>query len=282
MPSWCSVMSACNGPSRRLRLVFVGWGAIARYVAALLDERRREDVEIVAVAVRETARERSDLPTGVRLIASPEALATLSADMVIEAAGRPAVAEWGEAALRHAGSFVVASASAFTDEALFARLRNVARESGSRLVIPSGALGDLGALAAAAVLPLARVVHTIVKPPRAWMGTRAEELVDLHALAGRTVFFAGSAREAAAAFPQNANVAVITALSGIGLDRTRIALAADPAATRNIHEVSASGAFGKLELRLENEALRTNPKSSEMTALSMVRLIENSVAPLVL
>lgn len=41
------------------------------------------------------------------------------------------------------------------------------------------------------------------------------------------------------------------------------------------------GAFGKLELRLENEALKSNPKSSEMTALSLVRLIENSVAPLV-
>jgi aspartate dehydrogenase len=275
-------MSACNAPSRRLRLVFVGWGAIARHVVALLEARRREEVEIVAVAVGDMARERSDLPTGARLIASPEALATLSADMVIEAAGRPAVAEWGEAALRHAGSFVVSSASAFTDEALLARLRKTACDRGSRLVLPSGALGDLGALAAAAVLPLARVVHTIVKPPRAWVGTRAEELVDLHTLAGRTIFFESSAREAAAAFPQNANVAVITALSGIGLDRTRIALAADPAASRNIHEISASGAFGKLELRLENEALRTNPKSSEMTALSLVRLIENSVASLVL
>ncbi|MCA0274425.1 MAG: aspartate dehydrogenase [Proteobacteria bacterium] len=266
---------------RRLRLCFVGWGAIASRVGELLADRQPDAVEIVAVAVRDAQRERAGLPQGARLIAGPDELAGLDLDMVIEAAGRPAVSAWGEAALRHAGSFVVSSTSAFTDEALLGLLLAVADEAGSRILVPSGALGDLGALAAASVLPLDDVRHSIVKPPRAWLGTKAAELVDLDKLTERTEFFAGSAREAAASFPQNANVAVITALSGIGLDRTRVALVADPHVSRNVHEVSASGAFGKLDLRLENEPLKTNPKSSEMTALSLVRLIENGTATLV-
>ncbi|GAA2824130.1 aspartate dehydrogenase [Aminobacter aminovorans] len=274
-------MSASDKRKRRLRLCFVGWGAIASRVGELLAERQPAGVEIVAVAVRDPELERPGLPASARLISGPHELAGLDIDMVIEVAGRPAVAIWGEAALRHAASFVVSSASAFTDEALLGLLLAVAEEMGSRVVVPSGALGDLGALAAAAVLPVDEVRHTIVKPPLAWKGTRAAEMIDLDRLARRTEFFAGTARQAAEAFPQNANVAVISALSGIGLDRTRVVLAADPSASRNIHEISAAGAFGTLELRLENEALKTNPKSSEMTALSLVRLIENAVAPLV-
>lgn len=266
---------------RRLRLCFVGWGAIASRAGALLAERQPQAVEIVAIAVRDAGRARTGLPPEARLLSRPEEMAGLNIDMVIEAAGRPAVAAWGEAALRHARSFVVSSASAFTDDTLLERLLLVADETGGRIVIPSGALGDLGALAAAAILPLDKVVHSIIKPVQAWKNSKAQDLIDLDGLTGRTEFFAGSAREAAAAFPQNANVAVITALSGVGLDRTRVVLAADPALHRNVHEISASGAFGRLDLRLENEPLAANPKSSEMTALCLTRHIENSIAKLV-
>lgn len=280
MPNWCIAMSASKRSARRLRLGIIGWGAIASRVAQLLAERQRDDIEIAVVAVRDTARDRG-LPSNARVISHPDELSDLDLDMIIEAAGRPAVEVWGMAALRHARRFAVSSTSAFTDEALLDRLLATARETGSRIVVPSGALGDLGMLAAASILPLDEVTHSIVKPPRAWRSTKAEEFVDLDALAARTEFFAGTAREAAAAFPQNANVAVITALSGIGLDRTRVVLVADPSILRNVHEIRASGAFGKLELKLENEPLAANPKSSEMTALSLVRLIENSVAALV-
>ncbi|CAM5354975.1 L-aspartate dehydrogenase [Mycolicibacterium aubagnense] len=279
MPNWCTVMSGSN--RQRLNLCFVGWGAIARRVGELLAERHPQGIKIVTVAVRDHHRRRDDLPAGVQLISEPAELAGLDLDMVIEAAGRDAVAVWGEAALRGAASFIVSSTSAFCDDALLERLVSVAKETGSRIVVPSGALGDLGALAAASVLPLQEVVHSIVKPPRAWRGTPAETMLDLDTLAVASPFFDGSAREAAARFPQNANVAVISALSGIGLDKTRVVLVADPAARRNTHRVEAQGAFGRLDLTLENEPLATNPKSSEMTALSLVRLIENAVAPLV-
>jgi aspartate dehydrogenase len=110
--------------------------------------------------------------------------------------------------------------------------------------------------------------------PCAWKGTPAEDLVDLDTLTSAHAFFRGSAREAARRFPANANVAAILALAGIGFERTSVALVADPATTQNCHHLTARGDFGTLNVMIENRPFAANPKSSELTALSLVRLIE--------
>ncbi len=122
-----------------------------------------------------------------------------------------------------------------------------------------------------------RVEHQMVKPPKAWQGTPAVELCDLDALVEPVAFFTANAAETAAAFPKNANVAMTTALAGIGPDRTQITLVADPTASTNRHEISASGAFGSLDVTIANNPLPDNPKTSAMAALNLVRAIENRV-----
>ncbi|WP_293812907.1 aspartate dehydrogenase [uncultured Bosea sp.] len=267
-------------PSRKpLRLALIGWGAINRRVAELLAERGG-DIVIVAVAVRNAAAA-GDIPRGAKLITTPDELTNLDLDLIVEAAGREAVGIWGEAALNHAPAFAVASTSAFCDDALLARLIATAESNSSQILIPPGALAGIDGIAAASLLPLDEVIHRIVKPPAAWRGTSAEKLIALDEITKATAFFSGTAREAASRFPQNANVAVISALAGIGLDRTRVELVADPAAGGNGHQLSARGAFGKLDIAIENRPLATNPKSSEMTALGLIRLIENRVQTLV-
>ena len=267
-------------PSRKpLRLALIGWGAINRRVAELLAERGG-DIVIVAVAVRNAAAA-GDIPRGAKLITTPDELTNLGLDLIVEAAGREAVGIWGEAALTHAPALAVASTSAFCDDALLARLIAAAESRGSQILIPPGALAGIDGIAAASLLPLDEVIHRIVKPPAAWRGTSAEKLIALDEITKATAFFSGTAREAASRFPQNANVAVISALAGIGLDRTRVELVADPAAGGNGHQLSARGAFGKLDIAIENRPLTTNPKSSEMTALGLIRLIENRVQTLV-
>lgn len=259
-----------------LRLVLVGWGAIAQRVAALLPE----GVVLAGVGLRPGST--ADLPDGVVRLDSPEGLAGLAADLVIEAAGRAAVAPWGCAALAAGADFAPASTSALTDAALLDRLVATARQSSRQLVIPPGALGGIDALAAARVLPLSEVRHEIIKPPAAWAGTEAETLCDLRKLTDAVAFFEGSADQAAARFPQNANVAAITALAGLGMARTVVALVADPGAARNAHHVTATGDFGRMTIRLENRPMTTNPKTSELTALSLVRLVANRVNPMVI
>jgi aspartate dehydrogenase len=265
---------------KRIRAVFIGWGAINVRVSALLAQRNAQ-VEIVGIAALNTPESRAAVPRGIRFLTSPRELADLRPDIVVEAAGRAAIDMWAEAALAAAPVVIIASTSAFCDEALMARLMDVARQHGGRIFIPSGAIGAVDALASAAVLDLDEVTHQIVKPPIAWRGTPAENLLDLESLHERVVFFSGSAREAASRYPQNANATVVTALAGIGLDRTKVELVADPGIHINGHRITARGAFGRLEILLENNPLATNPKSSELTALSLVRLIEHQTDAIV-
>jgi aspartate dehydrogenase len=262
------------------RLVFIGWGAINSRVGALL-RQRQTPVEIVAIAAIDTPEARAQLPQGVPFLGSTEALAALKPDLVIEAAGRAAIAQWAPAALAAAPAMIIASTSAFSDDGLLAWLVELAERHGSRIEVPSGAIGGIDALGSAAVLGLDEVLHQIVKPPLAWKNTPAERLVDLDGLKERAVFFTGSAREAAAAYPQNANATVVTSLAGIGLDKTRVEMVADPAVAMNGHRIIAKGEFGRMEIMLEKRPLATNPKSSELTALSLVRMIEHRVKRLV-
>jgi aspartate dehydrogenase len=270
-----------RSPQKRIRAVFIGWGAINVRVGALLTQRNAA-VDIVGIAALDTPESRAAIPPGIRFLTSRRELAALRPDIVVEAAGRAAIDIWAEAALAVAPAMIVASTSAFCDEPLLARLVDVADQHGSRIFIPSGAIGAVDALASAAVLGLDEVTHQIVKPPVAWRGTPAEKLLDLESLRERAVFFSGSAREAASHYPQNANATVVTALAGVGLDKTRIEMVADPAVRINGHRITARGAFGRLEILLENNPLATNPKSSELTALSLVRLIEHQTHAIVI
>lgn len=261
-------------------IALIGWGAISGQVARMLTQRAAP-VRIVAVGVRDATRVR-DVPDGAQVIDDPSALVGTGATLVVEAAGRASVEPWGTAALAMGADFAVSSTSAFVDDALLARMRGLAQDHRARLLIPPGALGGVDALAAAARMGLDSVTHTVTKPAAAWGGTAAEGLCDLHALTTPVTFFQGTARGAADAFPQNANVAVISSLAGLGLDRTRVALVADPGARHNTHRIEAQGAFGRMAIELENHPLPGNPKSSAMTALNLVRLIENRVSGLVI
>lgn len=263
-----------------LRVCLVGWGSINRRVAQYLCERTELPIDIAALAVRHQPSS-GEGPATAEVITDPDRLADLDIDFVVEAAGRDAVAQWGEAALRHAKAMAVASASAFCDTALLDRLITVAKGAGSQIIVPSGALAGIDGLAAASLLDLDEVVHRIVKPPAAWRGTPSDALIDLDALGEPMTFFAGSAREAASRYPNNANVAAISALAGIGLERTRVELVAHPGAAYNGHFLTARGAFGRLEISIENRPLALNPKTSELAALALVRAIENRVSPIV-
>ena len=57
-------------------------------------------------------------------------------------------------------------------------------------------------------------------------------------------------------------------------------LVADPSAATNRHELHAEGGFGTMDVVLANKPLPTNPKTSALAALSLVRAIENRVSPI--
>jgi aspartate dehydrogenase len=72
------------------------------------------------------------------------------------------------------------------------------------------------------------------------------------------------------------------ALAGIGFDDTLVELIADPDVERNIHEIVAEGDFGRYEFRIEGRSLPGNPRSSALTAMSVVREILSPASPIVI
>ncbi|MEW9503608.1 transcriptional regulator, partial [Jeotgalibacillus marinus] len=68
---------------------------------------------------------------------------------------------------------LVCATGAFTDDSLFEGLAGLARQYGRRLIIPSGAIGGIDALASAALVGLDEVSVITRKPPLAWVGTAA-------------------------------------------------------------------------------------------------------------
>ncbi|MFW2333913.1 MAG: aspartate dehydrogenase, partial [Ilumatobacter sp.] len=169
-----------------LRLVFIGWGAIARTAAEVL---RDAPVEIVAVAVSDGAVTRPELPASARVITDPAELAATMPDVVAEAAGRESVEPWGRATLESGTDFIVSSASAFADARVLDSLRAVASRTGAHIHVQPGALGGVDALSAARAMGIDAVEHRIVKPPAAWRGSPAESLCALDSLTQPEEFF---------------------------------------------------------------------------------------------
>lgn len=263
-------------------LALIGCGAIAQAVMQLLHDDPA--LRITQVLVPEDA-----LPAAREACARLAPGATVATrlngsapDLIAECAGHGAIAEHVLPALRAGIPAVVASVGALHEGDALAELAAAAEAGGTRVTLISGAIGGIDALGAARIGGLDSVHYTGRKPPQAWVGTPAEGLCDLWALVAPRVVFEGSARDAARLYPKNANVAATVSLAGLGLDATRTTLIADPGVTRNQHRIEARGAFGRLDLTLENEALAANPKTSALTVYSMVRALHNATRPLTL
>src|SRR5207244_6532458 len=103
-------------------------------------------------------------------------------------------------------------------------LIDLAKAHGGRIMVPTGALLGLDAVAAAAHGTTHSVRMTTRKPPNGLSGAPylVAHGISVEGLNEAKRVFSGTAREAAAGFPANVNVAAALSLAGIGPDRTMI------------------------------------------------------------
>jgi aspartate dehydrogenase len=268
-----------------LRVGLIGCGAIGGFLAETIAGGGVPGAVLTAIADR-AERRAAVAATAARLgcAFTDDALAlpTLGVELVVEAGGGAGVRELAVPLVRAGLDLLLLSVGALADPDLRAALSEAAAAAGRSVHVPSGAIGGLDALRAAAVAGLDEVVLTTRKPPAALAGAPhwARHPLDLAALAAPTVVFEGNAAAAIAAFPANVNVALAVSLAGIGPERTRVRVVADPALTRNVHELTARGAFGELHLEIANEPSPDNPRTSRLAALSAVAALRRLTAPL--
>lgn len=257
-----------------LRLGLIGYGAIGRAVAAALAGEAR--LAVTAALVR---RERAE--AGMTLTVDPERFLAERCDAVLECAGHQAVRDYGERVLAGGADLIVTSAGALVDDALLARLSAAAARAGKRLIIPSAGVGALDILSAGAVGGLDHVAITVRKDPESWKGTPAEAAHDLDQLTAPVTLYDGPVRAGARLYPENVNIAAAAALAGIGLDRTRLVIIADPAINAHVVELEAEGAFGRFRFVEEIVPTAANRKTGMLVGMAVVKTLRQMAASVV-
>lgn len=270
--------------NKTLRIALLGGGTIARLVLEQARQGALPGIELVALAGRGAGSPAASLARefGIRYLIGGEALLALRPDAVLEAASHEAVRQHLVSLLEAGIGVVVLSAGALADDALREGAEAASRRSGAPFHVPSGGIGGLDALKTACLAGVDEASIQVAKPPAAWKGIAYVERLglSLDRLSGPATLFEGPAREGVPHFPQNVNIAAVLALAGIGMDRTRLKVVADPALTLNTHTIRVSGRCGRLTVVLENVPAPDNPKTSWLacySGLAALRALRDSV-----
>lgn len=267
-----------------MRVGIIGGGTIARLFLEHIQRGELGDTRVVAIVGRSEASRGKALAQeyGVTFVTALEGLIAEHPDVVVEAASHEAVRRYAEPLLASGIVVIVLSGGALCDDALRETLERAALRSGALLYVPSGGIGGLDALRAACLAGVEEVTIAVTKPPAAWKGIAYVETlnVDLDALREPYVLFEGSAREGVPHFPANVNIAAVLSLAGIGFDRTRLKVVADPALEYNTHFIDVRGATGNISVKLENVPAPDNPKTAWLACYSALAALKAARAPI--
>ena len=262
-----------------LKIGIAGFGTIGRVVARHL---QAETLPLALAAV--TAGERKRAEAAMALLDAPVPILPIAdlvgcCDVIVDCAPTAAFREIAELSLGAGKTLVTVNGAALMQ---WPEAVDLARANGGRIVLATGALLGLDAVRAAAVGTINSVTMITRKPPKSLV--KAEHVVrnaiDLSNLTGPLKIFEGSAREGAVAFPATVNVAAALGMAGIGADRTRLEIWADPALTRNTHRILVDADSARFELFIENIPTDENPGTGRITALSIVAALQGLVTPL--
>jgi aspartate dehydrogenase len=199
------------------------------------------------------------------------------ADVVVECTNAGSVGDVARPVLERGKEVIVLSAAGLLDHP---ELVELAQHHGGRITVPSGGLAGLDAVGALAEGPIASVKLTTRKPLSGLQGAPGyTEGGEGRGVEHRRCIFVGSAREAAAGFPGNVNVAVALALASVGVDAVRVEIWVDPTVERNVHCLEIEAAAAHLSVTIENVP-STNPRTAQIVALSVVSLLRKRKASL--
>jgi aspartate dehydrogenase len=262
----------------KTRVAVAGLGAIGADVVKALD-RGIEGLTLVAVSANSPDKHRgwlADLKSAPKLVPI-EQLAEV-ADIVVECAPSKVVRAIVAPVVERGKTAIVLSVGALLQNE---DLVDLAKAHGGQIIVPTGALIGLDAVTAAALGTIYSATLVTRKPVAGLLGAPhlVENNIRIEGITEPLRIFEGSARDAAKGFPANLNVAVALSLAGIGPDRTRVEIWADPTVTRNTHRIEVDADSARFSMTIENIPSE-NPKTGRITALSVIACLRKLRAPL--
>lgn len=267
-------------PTRRrpLRVAIAGLGAVGLRVAAALDAGI-PGCELTAVAARDrpaAARRLQELrhPVPVLDLAELEP----QADLLVECASAAVLGSLAPSFLRQGKKVMVLSAGALLAET---GLVELARQHHGQIILPTGGLLGLDAVAAAAEGSIRTVRLVTRAPPRALREAPgvASQGIALDGIAAPLRVFEGSVLQAASGFPHLLDVAAALALAGIGAERTGLEIWADPTLSQTSHAITVEA--DAMQFGMTIAALPDGSSgAARVAALSVAACLRKLAAPL--
>ena len=267
--------------SKDIRLAIAGLGAIGMRVAKAADQSQLAGIRLVAVSARDKERA-AERVAGFETPPKILALNQLAehADVIVECAPAAVFRSVADPVISKGLTLLPLSVGALLSAP---ELVDQARQTGAQIIVPTGAIIGLDTVRAMAVGDIHDVTLQTRKPPNGLAGATHLEKnsIDVSGLTEPLLVFKGSARDAAAGFPANVNVAAALGLAGIGADRTRVEVWADPTIDRNFHSVSVISDSGEATMTIRNIPSKENPKTGLIVANSVIATLQRLNAPLV-
>lgn len=203
-------------------------------------------------------------------------------DLIVEAASQGVVKMVAEKALNAEKHMLIMSVGVFSDTTFLNKIKNLAKKKKCKVYLPSGAICGLDGVKSASVEGIESVEIISIKNPRSLEGQPhlIENNIKIDGLTAPKTVFQGNAKDAVKGFPKSVNVAVGLSLAGIGVEKTKVTVIADPNATRTRHEIKVVGDFGELHTSVNNVLHPSNPRTSYLAALSGIRTLRKIMEPI--
>lgn len=258
----------------RFKVGLIGCGTIGAFLLDKINRELAPEFVVSAVLGRSETSKGKDLTVsyGVDWYTDFDQFLASGLDIVIEAASHEALVKYGAACLSAGIDFIPASVGSLVDEELLQALKLAADAGNAIMHIPSGGIGGIDALQATGFMGITDISMTVRKTPDAWKTVDyvKERGFNLDNLSEPMEIYNGVARNCVREFPQDVNIAAVLSLGGVGFDKTKIKIVADPDISINIYEIDWVGPSGKYHFTFENGFDPSNPKTTYLAMLSIL------------
>ena len=196
-------------------------------------------------------------------------------DVVIEAASQQVVEQIFDDIVSTEKIFIPMSIGAFLSyETLYERYKSL-DDKKKLVMLPSGAIGGFDCIETLDFAGIEKAKLITSKPlsvfeNHSYVKEKQIELSDNK----KTRIFKGNTEDASKIFPKSINVGARLALSTLGPLDTEVEVYADPSIDQNIHEIEIVSKAGEYKFTFQNNPSPTNPKTSWLAALSLLRTLE--------
>lgn len=261
-----------------MEIGLIGIGSIGTFLIEQLNKQERiTGYQVTAIFDdRDKPNQRLDdlsKEYNIQVYTSLDSFLESSINLVVECANIEVVEQYALEIIQQKDLMLI-SVGALVNRELHQALQEKAQHFHRKVYLPSGAIGGLDVIRAANELGGLTSVQLTTRKPSAALSVDIQE--------DEEVIFEGNAKQAIARFPKNTNIAIVLSLAGLGMEETRVKIIADPDVTKNIHQLEATGDFGNFNLTLENNPSPDNPKTSYLTALSILATLRSLSKAIVL